>query len=52
MLGGILKLLWTIVTLPIRLIMLPFKIASLIVSLVVYGAIFLLLLLILFVFVL
>lgn len=52
MLGSLLKLLWTVITLPVRLILLPFKIASLIISLVVYGVVFLVLLLALFVFVL
>ncbi|SDJ83671.1 hypothetical protein SAMN05216226_11029 [Halovenus aranensis] len=40
MLGTVLKALWKLVTLPVALFFLPFKIASLLVGLVVYGALF------------
>lgn len=39
MLRALLKALWKLVTLPVTLVLLPFKIASLLVSLVVYGTV-------------
>lgn len=37
MIGRLISVLWTIITLPVKLILLPFRIASFIVSVVVYG---------------
>jgi hypothetical protein len=49
---GLLETLWNIVTLPVKLVLLPFKILSFIVSLVIYGTVLLLLAAIVFLFVL
>lgn len=43
MIGKLLGLLWMLVTLPIKLLMLPFKIASAIVSIVFYTTLLLIL---------
>jgi len=37
MIGKLISVLWTIITLPLKLILLPFRIASFIVSVAVYG---------------
>lgn len=52
MLRTALKTLWRLVTLPITLILLPFKVASLLISLVVYGTVLLVLGLVVVLFVL
>lgn len=49
---SLLKALWDIVTLPVTLILLPFKILSFIVSVVVYSIVLLLLAAIVFLFIL
>jgi len=42
MLGGILSLLWWLIKLPIKLILLPYKIVSTIISIVFYAVVLLL----------
>jgi len=49
---SLLKTIWNLLMLPVKLVLLPFRIASFLVSLVVYGVLFLLLGLIIFVLVL
>lgn len=49
---GIIGFLWELVKLPFALLLLPFKVLSFIVSVVIYGALLLLVLGLLFVFVL
>jgi hypothetical protein len=46
---SLLKTAWGLLKLPVKLVLLPFRIASFIVSLVVYGVVLLLLALIVFV---
>jgi hypothetical protein len=52
MLAGIVGLLWRLVKLPVQLILLPYKILSFIISVVVYGLVLLLLAVIVVLFVL
>jgi len=49
---GLLNTLWNLVTLPVKLVLLPFKILSFIVSMIVYSIVLLLLLAIVFLFIL
>jgi len=52
MLRQLFSLLWSLVMLPIKLLLLPFKIASAIISIVIYGTILLVLGLLVFLLVL
>jgi len=49
---GLLNTLWNLVTLPVKLVLLPFKILSFIVSMIVYSIVLLLLLAIVVLFIL
>lgn len=49
---GLLKTLWDLVTLPVTLVLLPFKILSFIVSLIIYTVVLVLLAAIVFFFIL